>query len=367
MAILNASMRTNLLSLQNTQKLMDATQQRLSTGLKVNNAIDNPNSYFTASNLNNRASDLNALLDNMGQAVQTIKAADEGIKSITTLVQSAKSQANTAATDKSSSYTAKGTFDTITAGTAGTVDIKVNGGTAATLTLATGDDLDAVVTKLNAVLDTASGTTGGLVASNDGGKLKITSTDGKAYSVTTTAGTASNVGGLDIAGTADNSIVAAAEKSFNELLTQIDQLAGDASYKGVNLLSGDDLSVIFNEDRSSSINVAGVDASTTGLALEVADFSSAASIQASINQADAAIKNLRTMSSDFSNAYSIVQNREEFTENLVNVLEEGAGKLVDADMNEEAANMLALQTRQQLGVNALSLASQSEQSVLKLF
>ena len=87
---LTASMRTNLLSLQNTQSLMDQTQERLSTGKKVNSAIDNPSSYYTAQSLTNRASDLDSLLDSMGQGIQTIQAANEGIEAITSFVQQAK-------------------------------------------------------------------------------------------------------------------------------------------------------------------------------------------------------------------------------------------------------------------------------------
>ena len=87
---LTASMRSNLLSLQNTQSLMDMTQERLSTGKKVNSALDNPTSYYTSQSLTNRANDLSALLDAMGQGVQTIKAANEGIESITAYVQQAK-------------------------------------------------------------------------------------------------------------------------------------------------------------------------------------------------------------------------------------------------------------------------------------
>ena len=92
-----------------------------------------------------------------------------------------------------------------------------------------------------------------------------------------------------------------------------------------------------------------------------------ASIETSLDEVDAAITKLRSMSSEFGNNYSVVQTREEFTENLINVLEEGSDKLTLADMNEESANMLALQTRQQLAINSLSLASQAAQSVLKLF
>ena len=97
-------MRSNLLSLQNTQSLMDTTQERLSTGKKVNSALDNPSSFYTAQSLTNRASDLSSLLDSMGQGIQTIKAADEAITSITEFVQQAKAIANQARdeADKSS-------------------------------------------------------------------------------------------------------------------------------------------------------------------------------------------------------------------------------------------------------------------------
>jgi len=93
---LTASMRSNLLSLQNTQKLFNSVQDRLSTGNKVNSALDNPDSFFTAAALNNRASDLNGLMDSMGQAVQTLKAADQGIQTLTKLVEQAKSLTSTA-------------------------------------------------------------------------------------------------------------------------------------------------------------------------------------------------------------------------------------------------------------------------------
>ena len=108
---LTSSMRSNLLSLKNTSALLDRTQERLSTGKKVNSAIDNPLSYFTAQSLNARASDLNNLLDSMGQAVQTIKAADEGITTLTSLVEQAKSIADQAFSASKEASEAKGTAD----------------------------------------------------------------------------------------------------------------------------------------------------------------------------------------------------------------------------------------------------------------
>ena len=315
---LTASMRSNLLSLQQTQSLMDTTQERLSTGKKVNSAIDNPSSYYTAQSLTNRASDLSSLLDSMGQAVQTIQAANEGIEAITEFANQAKAIATSA---------------------------------------------------------------------NDTSKA------------------------ADIA----NYMA-----QFDEILEQINGIAKDSGYKGVNLLEdGQELKVVFNEDRSSSLTVSGSDASTTGLGLgkstawmkknatitttafdaegtyavddyvvlddkvykvtaamdgsggnpdlTVADFKANAiemteysptdankvleidksAINNSITQVEAAVSKLRNMASVFGNNYSIVEGREEFTENLINVLEEGA--------------------RQQLAINSLSLASQAAQSVLSLF
>jgi flagellin len=89
--VLSAGVRQNLLALQNTAELMSITQNRLATGKKVNNALDNPGNFFTSNALNNRANDLNALLDSIGQAQQTLRAADAGLTSLTKLVESAKS------------------------------------------------------------------------------------------------------------------------------------------------------------------------------------------------------------------------------------------------------------------------------------
>ena len=174
--------------------------------------------------------------------------------------------------------------------------------------------------------------------------------------------------GLSITGKLDSTLRDSSMQQYNDILTQIDQLANDASYKGVNLLKNDKLKVIFNEDRSSYLEIQGDDASSTGLSLTTqTDWNDNAAVDKAITDAENAIHELRDMASVFGNNYSIVQTRENFTESLVNVLEEGSDKLILADMNEESANMLALQTRQQLGVNSLSLASQAAQSVLQLF
>ena len=127
--------------------------------------------------------------------------------------------------------------------------------------------------------------------------------------------------------------------------------------------------VNFNESRTSSIELKGVTFDSNGLGLTKAAnrWIDNASIDTSLNQITKATSLLRAQSSEFGQNLSTVQIREDFTQNMINNLQAGADKLTLADMNEEAANMLALQTRQQLGLNSLSMASQSSQSVLSLF
>ena len=372
---LTASMRSNLLSLQQTQSLMDTTQERLSTGKKVNSAIDNPSSYYTAQSLTNRASDLNALLDSMGQGIQTIQAANEGIEAITEFVQQAKAIANTArdnATVKgatsSGTYTAANDTQNITVKIDGVADQNIR------VTLADTDTLEEAATKIatalndgtDSVKDAEDTVIGGFTATVENGQIKISNSKGIVANVSGT------IFGITFNGEIGNSTRTTSMKQYNEILDQIDQLAKDSGYKGVNLLQGNDLKVVFNEDRSSYLTINGTFADTSDKGLKISraeDWTNPdnEAIDASISELENAITSLRNMASEFGNNYSIVENRENFTESLINVLEEGSDKLTLADMNEESANMLALQTRQQLAINSLSLASQAAQSVLSLF
>ena len=605
---LTSSMRSNLLSLQQTAKLQDLTQNRLATGLKVNSAIDNPSSYYTAQSLNNRAEDLNILLDAMSQGIQTLKAVNESIEAGTKFLEQAKSVANSALETAQPVIARVSTeaelLAAVNSGKKGLIvltsditmstnqDIVLNDGQS--LVGARYLDKNATQTKLtfnfdgevrngitiadnsivadldinfssnirgyNAViynpqdtdnvriqnlninldiLDTSgsTNTTSAIfndknnlsikgylniidknVSNNDnaylcgirGGTFKITddskvnilipsvrgmgvlnatvevygkselnvqtkgsgnsnpiyssilklydkaqanidgSQSGSEYSsfelnssevklrinagnnmawwkndtsaqkifmtaakgaqVITSSGrfTASQdnqkfelVKGTTLPAdkfTQDTADVVTnntdfkkvfddfdtyiqnnnqtdeqetdqnvSADQFNQILTQYDMLINDSWYKGVNLLKSQDLKVVFNESRTSDLDIKGVDATTKGLGLETADWSSADGVQNSLDQIDSAINQLRLYASEFGNYYQIVTTRENFTNSLINVLTEGADALTLADMNQESANMLALQTRQQLAVNSLSLASQASQSVLKLF
>ena len=154
---------------------------------------------------------------------------------------------------------------------------------------------------------------------------------------------------------------------YTSIISQYDSLIKDASYKGVNLLQEQDLKVTFNEGRTAWLDVLGKDASSTALGLTTLEWNSKEDIEKSIEELTNAMNQIRSMSSELGSYYNIVLSRQDFTENLINVLEEGADKLTLADMDEESANMLALQTRQQLAINSLSLASQAAQGILRLF
>lgn len=343
---LTASMRSNLLSLQQTQSLMDTTQERLSTGKKVNSAIDNPSSYYTAQSLTNRASDLSSLLDSMGQAVQTIQAANEGIEAITEFASQAKAIANSAndTSDTTSVENYMKQFDEILkqidgiAKDSGYKGVNLLGGKDQELKVVFNEDRSSSLTVKS---DDASSEGLGLHAAT--GKW-IETTQGNA--------TESKTKGKAEAGA----------YVFN----------GDKVYEVKKNYDGTTNAVDFNTlVADGSLVETSYKVDVSGGATETKNFDIKSikkdAINASITEVEGAVSKLRNMASVFGNNYSIVENREEFTENLINVLEEGADKLTLADMNEESANMLALQTRQQLAINSLSLASQAAQSVLSLF
>ena len=156
-------------------------------------------------------------------------------------------------------------------------------------------------------------------------------------------------------------------KQYQEIINQYDSLIKDAGYKGINLLQPERLTVKFNEDNTAALEVQGKDMSSKALGFTIFEWQTQGDINASIEELTSAINSIRNYSSELGNNYNIITTRQDFTESLVNVLTEGADKLTLADMNEESANMLALQTRQQLAINSLSLASQASQSILKLF
>jgi len=376
--ILSSAVRTNLLSLQRTADQAATTQNRLATGLKVNSALDDPTAFFTAASLNNRAGDLNRLLDSAGLAVKSLEAADNAIGAITKLVESAQATAKQAleATAITAVATATGSVDIssetdLGANIAGVDDldeftVQVGTATAVTVTIADGDGVTELLADINAIAGvTATTTTDGFlnIAADDVATDLIVddlTTDAALAGLGITEGT--------VAGTtsSDRSTLAL---EYDSLRVQINQLASDAGFNGINLLSGDNLTVTFNEDATSSLTVSGVSFDSTGLSISAAasDFQTDTVVNAGLTELDAALSTLRSQASTFGSNLSVVQTRQDFTKALINTLETGAAGLILADTNEEGANLLALQTRQSLSSTALSLASQADQNVLRLF
>lgn len=157
---------------------------------------------------------------------------------------------------------------------------------------------------------------------------------------------------------------------FNGILTQINTTAQDASFNGVNLLGGDTLKLTFNETGKSTLNITGVDFGSAGLGLSSltsgTDFLDNTATNKVLTTLNTASASLRAQASAFGSNLSIVQTRQDFSKQLINVLQTGASNLTLADTNEEAANSQALSTRQSIAVSALSLANQSQQGVLQL-
>ncbi|MBK1793662.1 hypothetical protein JHL21_04030 [Devosia sp. WQ 349] len=208
-------------------------------------------------------------------------------------------------------------------------------------------------------------------ASNDNGRLRIENLSTQRLEIDISGANAPTT--LNIEG---NSVRANLSKQFNELRDQLDKLADDSSFNGINLLRGDKLKITFNESGSSAIdiqakdqngNVRSLNSATLNVAsLDAQDLDTDAKIDAFLTKLSAALSDLRSQSSTFGSNLSSVQNRQDFTKSMITTLETGAANLTLADMNEEAANLLALQTRQSLSTSALSMASQGDQNILQL-
>lgn len=268
---LTAGMRNNLLSLQDTSNKINTTQNRLSTGKKVNTPLDNPTNFFAAQGHVQRANDLDVRKDGMSESVQMLTAANTGIKSITNLIESAKGVAAAA--------------------------------------LATSD-----------------------------------TTERSAYQTT-----------------------------FTTLLSQISQLASDSGYRGTNFLTAGSQTVEFGQrTNAATLQISGFNSTAAGLTVQSSTAatwsgSGTVAITSSASELESALSYLRTKSSALSANLSVVTTRQDFTNTMINTLQVGSDNLTLADMNEEGANMLMLQTRQNLGITSLSMASQSAQAVLRLF
>jgi flagellin-like hook-associated protein FlgL len=314
---LTAAIRSNLLSLKNTTGKMESTTERLATGKKVSSAVDNPTNYFAALNYEERADGLSARLDGMGEAMQTINAADNGITTLKGFLSQMKGVVNDALGETDSGARAdlgKQYNELINqaqqmvkdAGYGGTNLLHNDSGTADTLTVEFNEKIG------ESTLDVE-------------GFNIATSTAANNY----TSGRFANAAGTGAA------TAAAFMMSSDGDVFGIKSYSATASGYEVNWAATDYKTTLGGDD---------------GVVKAIEDMEEA----------------LTTQASKLANNLAVITQREDFTNEHINILQEGADNLTLADMNEEGANLLSLQTSQSLGIQSLSLASQQNQAVLQI-
>jgi flagellin len=382
---LSSAVRNSLLSLQDTTRLIDTTQSRLSTGLRVANAVDDPVSFFQAKTLNDRGFDFTAKKDLIDQGVSTVEAALTGIEAIEGIVRqikgvatSLKAATGTQFTDLISQFNnLRAQIGTLTLdtkfqdvnlidGTGSDLTVSFSDQTASLLTISSvnlaesglgfGDAASATGTSFNFAAQTnrllATNTTGvvtngsnNIVVTYQGSSQTISGTGGALTSLTFTLGTFNSV--IIQAGSGKSQTITA-----GDILTLGTVTAATGGTQGTLIAVVATLGSAFDIDAQDT---AFVTEGTSSTAEQV------------IANLDTALTTLRSNAQTLGSNVALLQTRLDFTTDYVNTLEGGAAKLTLADINAEGANLLALQTRQQLGISALAFAGQAEQGVLSLF
>ena len=382
---LSAAVRGSLLSLQSTTDLIERTQNRLSTGLKVSSAIDDPVAFFQAKTLTDRASDFTEKKDNIDQGISSLSAAVDGIEAVENLVNQLKGIANsmksatgTQFTDLITQYndlqsqidllTTDSTYQGVNLinGTGQTLSVEFSDKSTSKLSVAS-VDVTANGMNVHDTVNTSSLGTNALAMNHDdfaAGSLTSGATISVTYVGSTTTITTASSAQTFTYGTQTITLNALTAGASSYTLTQGTSYTVSIATQGTSTsLSTTTLTVGLSGLTSSTDSVALVAANGKNYVGE----SNSTSIDAAITKLSSALTTLRTEASSLGNNVALLQTRLEFTEGYVATLEEGGSKLTLADINEEGANLLALQTRQQLGIQSLSFAGQAEQSVLGLF
>jgi len=372
---LSAAVRTNLIALQKLASDIGRVQNRLATGKRVNSPSENPAAYFTAAALNARAAALNSVVDGIGTGKKVLESASAGIDSMQAMIANARSVALEALSSASTLAKVTGSVTGLTGATAISMDngdtVTVSDGTTtATYTHAGGQDVQDF---LDAVNNTANLKAKASLTSDGRIKIEATAVNSVTIGGTASAGELSAIGLT--AGTTTsttNSLRQSLAQEFDSIRSQIDSVAGDSGFNGQNLLGGSAVTITLNETGSSKVIVAGSTVTATSLGIDAAattggNFQSDADINAFIADLDAASASLRQTASSYGAKLTTVSIREDFSKSMANLLETGAGNLVDADMDLEGAMLLALQARRELAATSLSLAADADKTSLRLF
>ena len=386
---LTAAVRQNLLSLQSTADLISRTQNRLSTGLKVAKAVDDPVNFFQAKGLTDRAADFDEKKTLIDQGISTVTAATDAIAGIENLVAQLKGLANnaksaTTTTEINNIVTQFNELRTqidLLATDASYQGLNLVAGTGSTLSVYFSNETSSVLSVLSS--DVRS--------SNDGLAItKISALDTSAkmalHSLAHSVGTLvkSEAFTMTVAGTSTHTLAAGDTFSTNigtqaftvVCLTSTSGNASTTNYQA--FMTAGDYSVggtvVFTLESSgtsggtakANLSSSSESASETA-AIRIIGVGTSDELNARVQNLDSALTTLRSRAKVLGANVAILNTRLDFTKDYVNTLTAGAGKLTLADLNAEGANLLALQTRQQLGVQSLAFAGQSEQSILGLF
>src|SRR5215510_1588295 len=392
---LSQGVLSNLLALSNTTDQINTVQNRLATGKKVNSALDNPTNFFLAVSFQNSVNTLSVILDNITIGQRTIEEANNGITALTDLISSAQGSLNQALASAPTTAVVTGnqtavsgvTFTSTTLlssiGFAATDQITVSDGTGNTVVFTT-SATQTVQSLINAINNSATSKAKAEIAGD--GRLLLEAA-GATYSLSITSNTTNGValGNLGFNSVASNGTVnntasatgvsnstrTALAAQFNTLRSQIDQLAVDSSFNGTQLLNSGSLAINTNETGTSKVILTGNTDTATGLGLtstfSTNSFQDSFEINAALSAVSTALTSLQNQASTYASQVSVLQARQDFTSQQINTLTNGINNLTLADSNLVGAQLLALQTRQTLSSTALSLATQSDQNVLRLF
>lgn len=400
---LSSAIRDNLLALQNTSDLIKQTQGRLSTNLKVGSAIDDPVAFFQSKALADRASDFDTKKAGINQGISTVTAASTGVTGIQAIVQqlqglvlNAKSaQTSTEITNLQTQFNLLRTQINKLASDSSYQGLNLVNGSGSTLSVSFSNDtaskLDVnsvdvsvrgyglAINKVNALSTSSLGTFAGAAfdySSVDigqktlsfGGTLTVTLAASADIVLTTPAASISftygtytvivSVGDSTVTGTFNT--ISGTPVTLQAGCAYTFTLLGSASgITGANAVNFNGVSSASNTTVAAlASNVDGVSNLSVGYANQMNTI---------ITNLNTALTTIRSDAQSLGANVALLKTRLDYTTNYVNTLTDGSGKLTLADLNQEGANLLALQTRQQLGIHSLSFAGQSEQAVLGLF
>ncbi|NQV48432.1 MAG: hypothetical protein HQ504_11730 [Rhodospirillaceae bacterium] len=368
---ISASTRTSIIELQKARLRIDSINKSLATGLVVSSPLDSPSAFFDAISLSYQSSRLLDIKDSVARAATIQGGAIAALDAIISTLEQMKATANSpkgdtvsglVTTTATGTYSATAASNVVTTEIAGAVDgdafdITYNG-TTTTITNTNGSTFTSIAGQISAI-------TGLTATVTDGNPIVITDDAGKDITITDGTGTLAADLGLSSStnGTIDHSASRKnAETSYDLLRSQIDTLAGDATILGVNLVKSapDEITIYFDENGGSTITITGVETSASSLSITAVDaadsFATDAGIEAAVAEIEAALTTIAQTKASFQTYDEIINARLNFADALIQNLDDGVSKLVGADINQQSANLLALQTRHDISVTGLGFS-----------